>query len=264
MEALVRWRHPQRGVISPLESIPVVEETGLINSLGRWILAEACRQASECEIDFPHTQRMQISVNLAGEQITQNGLAAEIQTILHETGLAAERLCLEVTESVLIEDVHSAQNTLRNLTAMGIRIHLDDFGTGFSSLSYLHKFPIDVIKIDRTFIQALNPAMPNGGLVRTIIMMGRDLGMRVIAEGVETAEQALALHSIGCDLGQGYYFSQPLQASSVEALLADLPANMIQSRFQLPEPGWYVEHSQLAAAQPTSGEKHTGSSAHSE
>ena len=217
-EALLRWQHPLRGLVAPMEFIPVAEETGLIIPIGAWVLAEACRQLHEWQIGRGWDPPLKMSVNISGEQLGQGDLVELVQDVLSESGIKPDQLCLEVTERALIEDVRAASATLARLKSLGVNIQLDDFGTGYSSLSYLRQFKVDGIKIDRSFLMQ---TLTNGnemGLVRTIIMMGRELSMQVIAEGVETGAQANALQAMGCELGQGFLIAQPLPAKLVAEL----------------------------------------------
>ncbi|HYO63538.1 MAG TPA: EAL domain-containing protein, partial [Pyrinomonadaceae bacterium] len=183
-EALVRWRHPERGLISPAAFIPTAEETGLIVPLGRWVLLEACRQLREWQRVRPEQPALSVSVNLSSKQFTQPDLIAQIQQALHETGLSPSSLKLEITESVVMENIETAAAMLRELRALGVQLSIDDFGTGYSSLSYLHRFPIDTLKIDRSFVASMAENNENMEIVRTIIMLAHNLKMNVVAEGV--------------------------------------------------------------------------------
>src|SRR6266511_1477412 len=218
-EALVRWRHPDRGLIAPKEFIAVAEETGAIVPLGRWVLREACRQMSQWHQRFPVAEGLILSVNMSGKQFAQPDLFQQVQRILGETGFNPRRLQLEITESAVIENTATVTAMLMQLRSLGIKLSMDDFGTGYSSLSYLHRFPIDTLKIDRSFISNQAEAGETG-IVRTIIMLARDLGMNVVAEGVETCEQLSYLRSLDCELGQGYYFSHPVNVAEITSLLS--------------------------------------------
>jgi len=218
-EALVRWQHPDKGLVSPAEFIPLAEETGLIVSLGWWVLREACSQMRAWKLRCPETEPLTISVNISGKQFSQPDLSEQIKQILQETKLNAYSLKLELTESALMENAEVATTMLLQLQALGIRISLDDFGTGYSSLSYLHRFPIDTLKIDRSFIMDLGADLEKMEIVRTIIALAKNLKMEVIAEGVETRQQVDQLLSWECKFGQGYFFSKPLDSQTTEVLL---------------------------------------------
>src|SRR5829696_1483844 len=209
-EALVRWHHPERGVVSPAEFLPVAEETGLLVEIGRRVLREACRQLSEWRAGGLVRPAHYVSVNLSGKQFAQAGLAASVAEALADAALDPRCLRLEITESVVMSDAEAACATLGGLRAQGLGISIDDFGTGYSSLSYLHRFPVDTLKVDRSFIGRMGEGDENGELVRTIITLARNLGMQVVAEGVETARQGDLLRGLGCEYAQGYFFSRPL------------------------------------------------------
>lgn len=219
-EALTRWRHPCHGLVSPLNFIPVAEETGLIIPLGEWVLRRSCQVMRRWLEQARPGDGLKISVNLSGRQFTQCGLAERVRKILDETGLPAQHLKLEITESVVMENVESAVDTLRQVCALGVEVSLDDFGTGYSSLSYLHKFPITTLKIDRSFVQKMEDGGENAEIVRTILTLARTLRMEVIAEGVETAEQAARLAALDCQFCQGFFYSRPLDEEAAGALLA--------------------------------------------
>jgi diguanylate cyclase (GGDEF)-like protein len=220
-EALLRWQHPEHGIISPLTFIPLAEETGMIIPIGQWVLREACRQARIWQDQFPSDPPLSISVNLSGKQFLQVDLIERIEEILIETGLQASSLEIEITESAIIENIDSATLMLRQLKALGIRLSLDDFGTGYSSLSYLHRFPIDTIKIDRSFVSRMN-SPKNSEIVRTIVTLAGNLGLSVIAEGVETREQILHLTGLNCDLVQGYLLSKPIDGEAMRDLIEEI------------------------------------------
>jgi diguanylate cyclase (GGDEF)-like protein len=223
-EALARWRHPQHGLISPADFIPVAEDSGLIVQLGQWALREACSQMQAWRTRFPAQSNLSICVNLSAKQFAQPDLVEQIARILRETGLDPSALGLEITESVMMEQADRAAAMLTQFRDLHIPLHLDDFGTGYSSLSYLHRFPIDLLKIDRSFVSRIGEGGQNSEIVQAIVGLAHNLKIEVIAEGVETAEQLTLLRTLQCDYGQGYYFSRPLEAHAVEALLtAEVP-----------------------------------------
>lgn len=212
-EALVRWHHPTRGMVSPAEFIPAAEEMGLIVSLGEWVLAQACREA----MDWP--SQVKVAVNVSSAQFQGQRLVAAVRNVLSRTGLPSSRLELEITETVLLSEGSTTLEILHDLKRMGVRFAMDDFGTGFSSLNYLLSFPFDKIKIDQSFIRSLKQRSEAAAIVRAMIQLGRNLNMRITAEGVETREQLDQLSVDGCDEIQGYYFSRPVPAEQVEGLL---------------------------------------------
>ena len=208
-EALVRWQHPERGLIFPEEFISVAEETGLIVSLDRWVLREACRQTALWQKQF---HGLSISVNLSPKQFLHADLFRVVKGVLEETGLAPGCLKLEITENVLMSNAESVQQTLSQIRALGVELNLDDFGTGYSSLSYLHRFPIDVLKIDRSFVSLIGAEGENSEIARAIVTLAHGMGLSVIAEGIETREQLAELRSLSCEYGQGNLFSMPVTA----------------------------------------------------
>ena len=218
-EALVRWQHPQHGLIYPGDFIPAAEETGLIVPLGWFVLREACRQTALWQKQSPKAKDLLISVNLSSNQFSQPDLPAHVRSILTDTGLAPNHLKLEITETVVIENPEAAGEMLRQLRALGVRVCLDDFGTGYSSLSYLLRFPIDTLKIDRSFVSVIGSGAENSSIVKTIVALAHNMGMDVTAEGVETQAQLDHLHSLKCEHAQGYLFSKPVDAEKAFALL---------------------------------------------
>lgn len=222
-EALLRWRHGGRGLIPLEEFIGVAEETGLMLPLGRWVLKHACQQLAVWSEGVPGAERLTLAVNLSSRQLVDPALLDDVRSILTSTHLAPGQLSLEITESAIIENQDSAATVLRQLRGLSVGIHVDDFGTGYSSLSYLHRFPVDVLKIDRSFTSKLSRAHGDHEIVRTIITLAGSLRLRVIAEGVETSEQATILRELACDYGQGYWFSHPLPALAARELINQPP-----------------------------------------
>ena len=218
-EALVRWRHPRRGLVSPADFIPVAEETGLIVPIGECVLAEACARVREWQLKSPSHRSLSLSVNLSARQVAQPDLLERIQEALHNSKLSPHCLKLEITESVVMENAEAAAAMFKQLRSLGVQLSIDDFGTGYSSLSYLHRFPLNYLKIDRSFVTHLTADNDNA-IVRTISTLARNLGMEVIAEGIETEEQHHLLRTLGCEYGQGYLFSQPVGTEAVHLLLA--------------------------------------------
>src|ERR1700739_3179092 len=219
-EALSRWQHPTRGLLGPSEFIPVAEETGLIRELGWWNLREACRQISEWRAGLIAHSNLTISVNLSATQFLQPNLVADISKLLRELALPPEALKLEITESTVMADPSAAVEMLQQIKSLGILLAIDDFGTGYSSLSYLHRFPLDTLKIDRSFISGMGDDGEGMEIARTILPMANNLRLDVVAEGVETIQQVAMLKKLHCKYGQGFYFSRPLSAEGIGALLA--------------------------------------------
>jgi len=210
MEALVRWEHPERGLISPSEFIAVAEETGLILPIGRWVMYEACRQAREWQQKYRPQLALMVSVNLSGKHFQQATLIDEVADVLKKTGIDPTNVILEITESVAMEGAETTIEILTKLKSLGVLLAIDDFGTGFSSLSYLKRFPVDMLKIDKSFVDGVALKGPDSAIVEAIIALGHALGLKVIAEGVETLEQVAELRALGSELGQGFYYSKPL------------------------------------------------------
>lgn len=217
-EALVRWNHPTRGIVGPYEFVHLAEETGLIFRIGGWTLEESCRWMTSGSPSLP--DHLTINVNLSGRQFSQGGLIEQVQDVLSKTGLAAERLKLEITESVIMENPEMAVDLLKRLKALGMRLCIDDFGTGYSSLSYLLRFPADTLKIDRSFVSALGRSGRNEDILGAIVSLAKSLEMDVVAEGVETVEQRDILRALGCQYGQGYLFSRPLDGGQARLFAA--------------------------------------------
>jgi predicted signal transduction protein with EAL and GGDEF domain len=224
-EALVRWQRPEFGLVMPAGFISVAEDTGLILWIGNWVLLEACRQMHAWNRDFPCTPRFSVAVNISAKQFAQPDLVAHIAQILRETGLAPESLKLELTESVTMRDEERTTRILSELRDLGVRLCIDDFGTGYSSLSYLRRFALDILKIDRSFISEMLTNGESREIVKTILNLGNNLGMDVVAEGVESTEQMSLLKSLGCHFAQGYFFSRPLDSPGVAQTLVRSEAN---------------------------------------
>ena len=218
-EALVRWNHPQRGLISANEFVPVAEDTGMIVSIGLWVLRQACIQLRAWQSQFEEAKKIQITVNLSSKQLRDLDLADLIHQVLIETGIGGHQLKLELTESSLIDNEEAASEIWQTLRALNIEFSLDDFGTGYSSLSYLHKFPVSTVKIDQSFIQRMGPNQSNTEIIQAIVNLSKSLNLDVVAEGIETDLQLQQLQTLGCQFGQGYFFSRPLDQSAVTALL---------------------------------------------
>jgi len=219
LEALIRWKHPQRGLIPPMDFIPLAEENGLILPIGDWVLSETCKQIRKWCSEDARNSSLRVCVNLSASQFSCEGLADRIAALLAETGISSCQLGLEMTESSLIPNMGAAKKVVRNLHKLGVSLLLDDFGTGFSSLNYLHSFPFDVLKIDQSFVCRLSDGDQPLQIVRTILELGRALGMDVVAEGIETREQYRLLRRLGCRFGQGLLLARPMSAEDVTQLL---------------------------------------------
>lgn len=218
LEALLRWRHPERGIVAPLEFIPLAEETGLITRIGSWVLAEACRQMRVWQEQFPRDVPLSLSVNVSVKQFAQPDFVRHVSEIVQASGLDPHALKLEITESVAIDDPARTRGMLAELRRLGIRMYLDDFGTGYSSLGHLHQLSLDAIKIDRSFVMHMDEPM-HLQLVHTVRDLARNIGVTVIAEGVETEAQLEVLRRIGCESAQGYLFSRPVPVGEMSNLL---------------------------------------------
>jgi EAL domain-containing protein (putative c-di-GMP-specific phosphodiesterase class I) len=217
VEALVRWKHPDWGMVSPAQFIPLAEETGLIVQIGEWVLKTACEQSRQWrDQGIPGVR---VAVNLSARQFAQKSLLQDVARIIAESGLTPESLELEITESMVMQNAEHATETLQKLKAMGVSLAIDDFGTGYSSLAYLKRFPIDCIKIDRSFIKDIPVDADDMAITKGVIALGHSLRLKVVAEGVETAEQRDFLQANDCDEFQGFLFSKPLAAEEVTALL---------------------------------------------
>jgi predicted signal transduction protein with EAL and GGDEF domain len=220
MEALVRWEHPERGVILPDEFVPLAEEIGLIIHIGRWVLREACRQAHQWQMRYPAEPPLSMGVNLSTRQLRDSDLVEDVEGLLRETGLDPKCLILEITESAVVGAEEHRIGSLRRLQGLGVRFALDDFGTGYSSLSYLKRLPVSLLKIDRSFVERIGQDAEDEVLVSGIVYVASALGLSVVAEGVETPEQLARVKSLGCAQAQGHYFSEPLSSEAAGELLA--------------------------------------------
>jgi diguanylate cyclase (GGDEF)-like protein/PAS domain S-box-containing protein len=219
VEALIRWEHPQRGRISPADFIPVAEENGLIEPIGRWVLDRACRQAARWYRDRPDSPPISVAVNLSAVQVASRGLADNVASALHGAGLDPACLTLEITESVMLADAEGLSETLEELKAIGVRLVLDDFGTGYSSLAYLTRLPLAALKVDQSFIDGLGIEPEDTAITEAIVAMSHALSLQVVGEGAETALQVAELERLGCDLVQGFYFSRPVPAAEITRML---------------------------------------------
>jgi len=222
-EALVRWQHPERGFINPSDFIPLAEDTGLIVPLGLWVLRRACEQLGQWQWQSAANRSLFMSVNLSGKQVARPKLVSEIRQVLEETRIDPKYLKLEITESAVMENAETAVQLLRRLKALGVQLSIDDFGTGYSSLGYLHRFPVNTLKVDRSFVGRIGEAAENIEIVRTIISLAENMGMEVVAEGVETLSQLAQLRKLNCQYGQGYLFSRPVDAESVSTWISRKP-----------------------------------------
>jgi diguanylate cyclase (GGDEF)-like protein len=223
VEALVRWEHPQRGLMLSEEFIPVAEETGLIIPIGGWVMRVACHQAKEWQERYPSAPPLSVCVNLSARQVRHPGLLQDVKSALRESGLEAGNLILEITEGTLLKDTEVIETIFRELNALGVRLAIDDFGREYSSLSYLKRLPVDGLKIDGSFMESLGEDLTNTTIVEAVISLAHSLGLEVTGEGVESAEQLEQLRRMGCDLVQGYHLARPLPSEDVELLLGDQP-----------------------------------------
>jgi EAL domain-containing protein (putative c-di-GMP-specific phosphodiesterase class I) len=222
-EALLRWHHAVRGQVPPVEFIAIAEDTGMIHDLGRLTLDESCRQMAAWIADFGAAAPELMCANVSSKQLADVGLMREIATTLRTTGLMANNLKLEITENAFINDVPAARTTVHDARALGVGWSLDDFGTGFSSLSFLHRLDVDTVKVDRSFVSEIGRGTSGSEMVRAIVGLAHTLGMDVVAEGVETAEQAAALKALGCEYAQGFYFSKAVDAATAARMIESQP-----------------------------------------
>jgi EAL domain-containing protein (putative c-di-GMP-specific phosphodiesterase class I) len=222
-EALVRWQHPDRALLPPAEFIDVAEDTGLIVPLGRWVVEQAVRDAAEWQVVAG--RRLSVSANLSPRQLHDPDLIAIVAATLHDAGLAPEALAIEITENLLMKDAELARSRIAALRSMGVRIAVDDFGTGYSSLAYLNRYPVDILKIDRSFVGPVTDSPKAAALARTIIDLAAAFEIDTVAEGIETEAQLATLRSLGCQLGQGFLFARPVPAETlIEMLSCDVEA----------------------------------------
>ncbi len=237
VEALVRWQHPERGLVSPAEIIPIAEETGLIIELGQWVLEESCRSVRSWQEKHPHRHPLTLSVNLSTRQFRHPDLVREVRGALQQSSLKPSQLMIEITETILIHDPDEAIAKLMALKALGVRLAIDDFGTGYSSLSYLKAFPVDTLKMDRSFVQGIDRNPRDKAIARSIMALAEAFGLRVVAEGILTEGQVEQLRSLGCQNGQGYLFSCPVPAERFEAIWQERgAARMRSSSIPAPDP----------------------------
>jgi diguanylate cyclase (GGDEF)-like protein len=216
-EALVRWQHPTRGMVSPMDFVVIAEETGLIVALDSWVFQEACHQLAKWKAKFVNPPALKMSINLSAQDIRNPNLLTDIDRILAETRLDGKSITLEITESMLLDDINQTIDLLTQIKSRNIQVSIDDFGTGYSSLNYIHRLPADYLKIDRSFVNQMQEASRNYQIVRTIIALGNQIGLAVVAEGIETSQQLQILRDLGCQFGQGYLFSKPLSVEEIES-----------------------------------------------
>jgi diguanylate cyclase (GGDEF)-like protein/PAS domain S-box-containing protein len=225
VEALVRWRHPERGLLLPVEFIALAEDTGLIIPLGRWVLQQACRQARQWQVDHPLAATLRVSVNISARHFQHDGLVEDVSSALRDGGLDPECLILEITESVLVQDADAVVARMLALKLLGVSFAIDDFGTGYSSLSYLKRFPIDILKVDKSFVDGVGDSAEQGALAEAVVQLGNTLHLQTVAEGIEEARQVEGLKALGCQLGQGFYFAKALPPQEIDELLTRQSAN---------------------------------------
>jgi len=237
VEALVRWNHPRRGLLYPADFIGVAEQSGMIIELGGWVMQQAARDGRRWQVRYPSTPAlaMQVSINLSGRQLQRPEVIKEVIDAVDAAGLDPQSLILELTESVLMADTEPVARTLQELRRLGFRLALDDFGTGYSSLGHLRDFPVDILKLDGSFVAGIGSGVADGAILRSMIGLANTLGLMTIGEGIERSEQLAALNAMGCHAGQGFYLSKPLDFEGMDALLASCVQS--GSGRQLP-PSW--------------------------
>jgi len=223
VEALLRWEHGERGLLLPGDFITVAEETGLIVPFGTWVLEQACRQLVRWQTAHPDLPRLSVAVNLSGRQLGHPKLVDDIGEVLSDTGIDPAQVELEITESVLMDDVEMSEETLQRLKALGVRLAVDDFGTGYSSLSYLRRFPVDLLKVDRSFVDGLGSDPSDSAIAAAVITLAHTLGLEAVAEGVETETQLAELRRLQCDTAQGFLLARPAPGDAIGELLASRP-----------------------------------------
>jgi len=228
-EALIRWQHPERGLISPVEFIPLAEETGLILPIGKWVMMQACTQLQKWTLDFPELTSLFVTVNVSNQQIAHDDMVAVTRDALRHSGLAGDRLTLEITESSIMDNPDIARDILLDLKSLGIHLAIDDFGTGYSSLSYLNRFPADTIKIDKSFVSRMCDHEESYKIVHIIATLADTLGMKIVAEGIENPEQIDKLRKIGCQYGQGFLFSRPVSPPEARKILPTSYLSLVQN-----------------------------------
>jgi EAL domain-containing protein (putative c-di-GMP-specific phosphodiesterase class I) len=224
VEALLRWDHPERGIVQPADFISIAEETGLIVRIGTWVIEQAVRQGREWLDRLPGRDRLTVAVNLSARQLTSPGLVTAVSRVLDHYHWPADDLVLELTESVLVDDNENTLAVLRQLKTLGVKLAIDDFGTGYSSLSYLHRFPVDIVKVDRAFVGSLQADGEGSAVASAVVHMARALGLLTAAEGVEEGDQLAGLRTLGCDWAQGFLFAEALPADDLAELLTTTPS----------------------------------------
>ncbi|MFN8576988.1 MAG: bifunctional diguanylate cyclase/phosphodiesterase [Candidatus Sericytochromatia bacterium] len=222
-EALIRWKHPKRGIVGSDVFIPIAEETGMIVQIGKWVLKEACKQIKEWQNKYKFSKPLTMSVNISGRQFSHPKLIDNISKIVNNSEIDPATLKLEITESTIMDNAETARKMLEDIRKLNIQLQIDDFGTGYSSLSYLHRFPVNSLKVDRSFVSRIGSNDENLEIVKTIVSLAKNLNMKAIAEGIETESQLTKLRSLDCEYGQGYFISRPVDKTTIENLLDSNP-----------------------------------------